>query len=88
MDTDTSDVSVSISCAENPAPLIQHDAGICFVCFFIVVFVVMSLIEHKQRMETLAFKQRLYKLRQQFLDDDTNDKKEENDNDDEKEREG
>lgn len=42
--------------------------------FLVILFVVMSLIEHKQRMEALEFKERLYRLRQQFLDDYTNDK--------------
>lgn len=47
--------------------------------FLILIYIVVCLIEHKQRMEDLEFQERLYKLRQQFLDahrEDDTEKKE------------
>lgn len=38
------------------------------VALLILIYIVVCLIEHKQRMEDLEFQERLYKLRQQFLD--------------------
>ena len=51
--------------------------------FLILIYIVVFLIEHKQKMEHLEFQQRLYKLRQEFLDAQRND---ESSADDKKER--
>jgi len=47
--------------------------------FLILIYIVVCLIEHKQKMEHLEFEEKVYRLRQQFLDahrDDDTEKKE------------
>lgn len=48
-----------------------------FIAFCVLVFIIISIIEHKQRMNMLEFEERLYRLKHQFLDDYTNDEKDE-----------
>jgi len=44
--------------------------------FLVLIYIVMCLIEHKQKMEALEFEEKVYRLKHQFLDDYTNDKQE------------